>query len=721
VPGKPPDIADALAATNTVMHGVRDDVKKSHSEIPSSPPVSFLQNNQPKHTRRNLHEPQDVTWQSVRRQMEAMDGNSHFEIGIGTRDPKTGKISRMQNRQWTKGEILKFDPDTKRTPILSYLKAQNAKGNDIYIRLAPTKDDKQQGLILLDDLGVKHLNDLEKAGLKPAVVMETSEMNWQAWIRVSKDALNRDDATQVAKILAKEFGGDPGSASFQHYGRLAGFTNRKPQNATVKGAPYVRLDYEATTGEVAAQGETWVERARQEVAIAKAQQKPSVPLNPTPEQRTTSPDREKERALKTFQSIYNEYAEKYGIKDASASDFAVCKRMAKRGWNQDALTYALRYGSPDLDTRKAGHQDNYCQRTINSVFNHPEVLHAIAVQEEQRQKRSARKAAPARKNPVSSQETPTSPRTTNTSEAHPSVSTMPEEVSVEHPLTEDERQRIAAMKWINDGKERGKPATSSAQPERRQPEEDSPTPQSSSGDGTPSKMPVFWASYYRWEQSLNYTPSSNPVTDPTTINAKGNPATAQPLGDLDAATVAALKAAALSSNNAKTQLRKADWLLANQEQVESQYQRWNPCKQEYLKELARIHRVYGQDIALTPHTDVEIACKLRIAGHSQAQIYKTLTECSPIATSLPSVHHQSIYLEKGINPHLHSARLRQAREDFQHERLRHAQTLSDPAQQSAYRNEKRLEQLGLATSVASNLQQQPPSRSVLKQNQEPER
>ena len=46
----------------------------------------------------------------------------------------------------------------------------------------------------------------------------------------------------AAKELAKRFGGDLSSADWRHFGRLAGFTNRKPERVLPNGlAPFVRL------------------------------------------------------------------------------------------------------------------------------------------------------------------------------------------------------------------------------------------------------------------------------------------------------------------------------------------------------------------------------------------------------------------------------------------------------------------------------------------------
>ena len=43
-------------------------------------------------------------------------------------------------------------------------------------------------------------------------------------------------------MLAERYGGDPHAADWRHYGRLAGFTNRKPAHTRPDGRqPYVLL------------------------------------------------------------------------------------------------------------------------------------------------------------------------------------------------------------------------------------------------------------------------------------------------------------------------------------------------------------------------------------------------------------------------------------------------------------------------------------------------
>lgn len=618
---------------------------------------------------RDPREPRDTTWRLVKRQLDAMGGNGSFEVGILERDvpvrDKRGKGEEgktrdvMSNRVWHRDEILRYDPETGRMPILSYLKAQNAAGKDIYIRPAPTPDGKQQGLVLVDDIDPATVADLKDKGLSPTVVVETSHKNCQAWVRVTDDTLSREEATHLARWLAAEAGGDKASASFQHYGRLAGFTNRKEKHFDPYRGRYPYVKLVESSGTTAQDGQSWLAQAREAIARTKAEQEQlqHLQIQQTPK---TASEREKQQAAETFASLFQEGRDKHGIKDTSSLDWVVSKRMAKRGWSAECIRHAIVSASPDLDKRKPGHQDDYAQRTVTKIFEQPDVLEALA-QKSKRQQTRQPKPEPKPQREQLEQELAEAKAELAREQNH----------EPPHP-PEDERERIEQWQEHFE-RERGKPDADGSvmRPTHPPGERESP----SSGHGT---KPT-------WELAQGYRPPRKDTTDPSTAEIRNITHTAQPIGDLDAETASILKSAAHASKNARMQLRKADWLLENPDLIESKYSHWNPCKREYLKELARIRRAHGMDTALDPHTDVAIACKLRLAGFSRNQINKALVEASPIATSLPSTEHQTVYLEKAIKPALQSSKLREARTHFWQERQRHAETITDPAQQEAAR------------------------------------
>ncbi len=165
----------------------------------------------------------DIT---VEHQVEAM-GSTVFEIGLYNPNVRDGE-SVMIPRIWDAETITKAVP---------WLRFQNREGRNIYIRPRGEHD-----LSMIDDLTADALSTMKAAGFDPAVVVETSPGNYQAWLKHSAQ-LSRETSTAAARKLAEEFGGDRGAADWRHFGCLSGFTNRKPKYLdSVTGMyPYVRL------------------------------------------------------------------------------------------------------------------------------------------------------------------------------------------------------------------------------------------------------------------------------------------------------------------------------------------------------------------------------------------------------------------------------------------------------------------------------------------------
>jgi hypothetical protein len=84
---------------------------------------------------------------------------------------------------------------------------------------------------------------MKAEGFEPAVVVETSRNNFQVWLNHGQ-VLEVTTSTAVAKQLAERFGGDLSSADWRHFGRLAGFTNPKPEQHLASGLrPFARLRF----------------------------------------------------------------------------------------------------------------------------------------------------------------------------------------------------------------------------------------------------------------------------------------------------------------------------------------------------------------------------------------------------------------------------------------------------------------------------------------------
>jgi RepB DNA-primase from phage plasmid len=163
-----------------------------------------------------------TTQSVVRKQLCAM-GCKLFEIGVLRMD---GRM--LLQSGWGSGQIA---------AALAWLRRENARGAQIFVRPHGT-----HALSLVDDLNAETILRMTDAGFQPAAVIETSPRNFQAWLNHGRILFDRAFSTHAAKELARRFGGDPSSADWRHFGRLAGFTNQKPKRRLRSGLPpFVRL------------------------------------------------------------------------------------------------------------------------------------------------------------------------------------------------------------------------------------------------------------------------------------------------------------------------------------------------------------------------------------------------------------------------------------------------------------------------------------------------
>jgi len=296
-------------------------------------------------------------------------GVEAFEVGI--RD----EAGKMLIRTWSKEKTL---------DSLAWLKRENAKGADVYVRPA---GESNSGLVLVDDLNRRQLARMKADGFAPASLTETSPDNFQAWVRIHDKPIPPALASAAAAELANRYGGDPNSADWRHFGRLAGLTNQKPHHRDGNGrAPYV-LAHDST-GQQAEMGryllrqvsqrqlylEAFAEQYRRMKAVQTAQE---------PRRGATPTD--------TYRYGLKALVARYGADmDASKADYMIGVDMARRGFSADQIGAAIEKASPELPTRKAGHEADYVARTVKAVMNSPKVQEWQAEQKRQQPKRKSR-------------------------------------------------------------------------------------------------------------------------------------------------------------------------------------------------------------------------------------------------------------------------------------------------------------------------------------------
>jgi hypothetical protein len=257
----------------------------------------------------------DTIQERIVRQAQAM-GSEVFEVGLYKPSPVGAvRFPEMLLRTWDVEMLIRS---------ISWLKSQNAGGRNIYIR-----PKGEHSLSLVDDLTSQAVERMKRTGFTPALIVETSLDNFQAWLNHGR-VLPKEVSTTAARMLAEKFGGDPGSADWRHFGRLCAFANLKEKHRQPHGHyPVVRLVH--STGEVYAQALQFIASVEAQIAQARVEslQRRSRFLTHQPT--------EHNRPLKTI------------------SDFRCDPRYQADGNRIDLAyaIYALAHGVPDEEVRRS--------------------------------------------------------------------------------------------------------------------------------------------------------------------------------------------------------------------------------------------------------------------------------------------------------------------------------------------------------------------------------
>jgi hypothetical protein len=226
--------------------------------------------------------------------------------------------------------------------VIAFLRARNRAGCQVYFR--PWMRECNAGHVLLDfDSAPCPLEPMRECGHTPSLVVETSPGHGQAWVRIGAGPVPPARATVVARQLALRYGADPASADWRHLGRLAGFTNRKPQRCGPDGlAPWVRIVWAAAHAPV--------------VAVALSESEVSAPrlAAPAPELGDVP--------------VYRDWLRAAGVRppvtDWSVADFRVARALLHAGYSAGLAMDALRAGSPGFPRHHARPED-YLVRTVS--------------------------------------------------------------------------------------------------------------------------------------------------------------------------------------------------------------------------------------------------------------------------------------------------------------------------------------------------------------------
>ncbi len=281
----------------------------------------------------------NITSEAVRRQIDAM-GADVFEVGLFKPDAAAGD-ALMIPRIWDRDALARSIP---------WLRYQNREGRNIYVRPAGEHD-----LTLIDDLSVDSVGRMKTAGFPPALVVETSPRNFQAWLK-HPHRLDKELGTAVARVLAVQFGGDQGAADWRHYGRLSGFANRKEthRDSATGLFPFVKLI--ECGGEVYPAAHEFLATIRRQLEQERQRQ--------YQRRFCTSPALSSAR----LKSIEEFRADPRYCGDGKRTDLAYAVYAVAHGLSDAEVEAAIR--SRDLSHKGSERrQDDYVQRTIRKALD----------------------------------------------------------------------------------------------------------------------------------------------------------------------------------------------------------------------------------------------------------------------------------------------------------------------------------------------------------------
>jgi hypothetical protein len=230
----------------------------------------------------------------------------------------------------------------------------------VYLRPAARADGLAPPLVFVDDVSEEQAGKIQGAGYAWLCLVESSPGNNHGWVNLGGEPRPRAEISAAAKILAREFGADPSSADWRHYGRAVGFTNRKPSRAVNGLQPFARLRIRSELTSPA--GDALLVRARTDLAAEAAQRR----------MQKASEAREARVSLFGGDQAMSDIVARFHAARArhrgpdqsdSAADFSACMAMMNHGFSDEQVAAALREARPDLADRHADAAD-YIHRTV---------------------------------------------------------------------------------------------------------------------------------------------------------------------------------------------------------------------------------------------------------------------------------------------------------------------------------------------------------------------
>lgn len=169
-----------------------------------------------------------ANWQEQKRFLDFFEKHGVTYVNLVTLLPRPGDkpIVKSLARARARAETEKS---------LGWAWHENQRGAEVYIRPArwmPDGTPASWPLVFLDD--VNPAQAAEIAAQFSAMVIETSPGLCHVWLAVSRP-LDEAERKALQQRLVAAHGGDPGSVSGEHFGRMPGFDNHK------RGVVFVKI------------------------------------------------------------------------------------------------------------------------------------------------------------------------------------------------------------------------------------------------------------------------------------------------------------------------------------------------------------------------------------------------------------------------------------------------------------------------------------------------
>lgn len=277
-----------------------------------------------------------------------------YEVGVRLPKEITGEESDRMMLFNNRGVGLK-PCDILSTGFLDKLGRENAKGYHVYIRpYGPSN------LTLIDDLTINSVELMRQSGYTPACVVETSPGNFQAWLRHER-VLSKEEATIAAKILAEKFSGDPNSADWRHFGRLAGYTNPKEKYKQQNGRfPFSKVNYALSEGQSYEQARQIEQQIHERMQEQEQQYQKAVQNY----ERIQSLPQDQKKVLP-----YEHFANMYGEGQRFRTDYSYALHCLQRNVPEHEIIHTIRTQTTTSSfINKSNHEkEQYLKRTLDNA------------------------------------------------------------------------------------------------------------------------------------------------------------------------------------------------------------------------------------------------------------------------------------------------------------------------------------------------------------------